>query len=223
MTGLLKEKGRFLIAPIAKVLIKLSLNAMALTMLGFGAAAIAGLLFGLGYVRLAAIAVLVSGILDSADGTVARISGQVTKAGAFTDSAVDRYCEAVIFFGLLVHYLRNGAFSLVLLTFVAMTGAFMVSYMRARLEGLGKECRVGLLEREDRVIVLAAGGLFGEIGLQVALWVLAVFSHFTALQRVRYAARSLRNSDPLTSCFARKDDPSRGRDADPDTDADLKS
>jgi CDP-diacylglycerol--glycerol-3-phosphate 3-phosphatidyltransferase len=211
MTGLLKEKGRFLIAPIAKALIRLGLDAMALTLLGFAAAAIAGLLFGLGHIGLAAIAVLVSGILDSADGTVARLSGQVTRAGAFADSAVDRYCEAVIFFGLLVHYLRTGSFSLVLLTFVAMSGAFMVSYMRARLEGLGKECRVGLLEREDRVIVLAAGGLVGEIGIQVALWVLAIFSHYTALQRVRYARRSLRNSELLTTRSSKKEeDPTRG-------------
>ncbi|MCX5800264.1 MAG: CDP-alcohol phosphatidyltransferase family protein [Candidatus Eisenbacteria bacterium] len=206
MTGLLKKKGRLLIEPIAKMLIKLGLTATALTLLGFAAAAIAGLLFALGHVRLAAIAVLVSGLLDSADGTVARLSSRVTRAGAFTDSAVDRYCEAVIFFGLLIHYLRRDVFSLVLLTFVAMSGAFMVSYMRARLEGLGKECRVGLLEREDRVIVLAVGGLVGEIGIQVALWVLAVFSHYTALQRVRYATRSLGDSEPLATDSSGKDD-----------------
>jgi len=197
MTGLLKEKGKFLITPIAKGLIRLGLGAMALTLLGLVAAVAAGALFALGHLRPAAVAVLVSGILDSADGTVARLSGRVTKAGAFTDSAIDRYCEAVIFFGLLIHYLREDTFSLVLLTFIAMSGAFMVSYMRARLEGLGKECRVGLLEREDRVIVLAIGGLVGSIGIQVALWILAVFSHYTALQRVRYARRSLTDSEPL--------------------------
>jgi CDP-diacylglycerol--glycerol-3-phosphate 3-phosphatidyltransferase len=206
MTGLLKKKGRLLIEPIARILIKLGLTATALTLLGFAAAALAGLLFALGHIRLAAIAVLISGLLDSADGTVARLSSRVTRAGAFTDSAVDRYCETVIFFGLLIHYLRTDVFSLVLLTFVAMSGAFMVSYMRARLEGLGKECRVGLLEREDRVIVLAAGGLVGEIGIQVALWVLAVFSHYTALQRVRYATRSLGDSEPLATDSSKKDD-----------------
>ena len=217
MTGLLKEKGRFLITPIAKALIKLGLSATALTVLGFAAAAIAGLLFGLGHIRSAALAVLVSGILDSADGTVARLSGQVTRAGAFTDSAVDRYCEAVIFFGLSLHFLLVGAFSLVLLTFVAMSGAFMVSYMRARLEGLGKECRVGLLERENRVIVLAAGGLVGAIGLEIALWVLAVFSHYTALQRVRYARRSHKDSEPLATHSSKEDDSTS------DYDLDLKS
>jgi len=210
MTGLLKEKGRFLITPIAKALIKLGLSATALTVLGFAAAAIAGLLFGLGHIRSAALAVLVSGILDSADGTVARLSGQVTRAGAFTDSAVDRYCEAVIFFGLSLHFLLVGAFSLVLLTFVAMSGAFMVSYMRARLEGLGKECRVGLLEREDRVIVLAVGGLVGDVGIKIALWLLAILSHYTALQRVRYATKCLRDSEPLTGS-SKKDDPDRER------------
>jgi len=205
MKGLLKDKGGFFIAPIAKALIKLGLNAMALTLLGFAAAAIAGLLFALGHIRLAATAVLVSGILDSADGTVARISGRVTRAGAFTDSAVDRYCEAVIFFGLLMHYLRTDVTYLVL-TFVAMSGAFMVSYMRARLEGFGKECRVGLLEREDRVIVLAVGALVGEIGIKVALWAVAILSHYTALQRVRYATRLLKDSEPLASGVSKGDD-----------------
>ncbi len=182
-----------MIAPVAKGLMRLGLNAMALTLIGFLFAVIAGFLFALGHIRLGAVAVLISGILDSADGTVARLSGEVSRAGAFTDSAVDRYCEAVIFFGLLMHFLHTSSFYLVL-TFVAMSGAFMVSYMRARLEGLGKECRVGLLEREDRVIVLAVGGLIGEIGIKVALWALAVFSHYTALQRVRYATRSLEES-----------------------------
>jgi len=210
MTGFLKEKGRFLIAPVAKALIRLGLNAAVLTLLGFAAAAIAGSLFALGHVRLAAIAVLVSGILDSADGTVARFSGRVTRSGAFTDSAVDRYCEAVIFFGLLIHYLRGDDFLMVLLTFVAMSGAFMVSYMRARLEGLGKECRVGLLEREDRVIVLAVGGLVGDVGIKIALWLLAILSHYTALQRVRYATKCLRDSEPLTGS-SKKDDPDRER------------
>lgn len=217
MTGLLKEKGRFLITPIARGFIKLGLGATALTLLGLVAAAVAGSLFALGHIRLAAVAVLVSGILDSADGTVARLSGRVTRAGAFADSAVDRYCEAVIFFGLLIHYLREDTFLLVLLTFVAMSGAFMVSYMRARLEGLGKECRVGLLEREDRVIVLAIGGLVGGIGIQVALWVLAVFSHYTALQRVRYATRSLRDSEPLFTGSSEKISPTHERDSDFDS------
>jgi len=193
MTLLLKEKGRFFVTPLAKGLMRLGASAQTITLLGLLAAAIAGLLFALGHIRLAAVAVLVSGILDSADGTAARLSGRVTRAGAFIDSAVDRYCEAIIFFGLLVHYVRLEAVSMVLLSFVAMSGAFLVSYMRARLEGLGKECRVGLLERHDRVIVLAIGGLVGEIGLCVALWLIAVFSHFTAFQRIRYAAKVLEN------------------------------
>jgi len=194
MTLLLKEKGKALIIPITKGLIRLGASAETLTLLGLLAAVIAGLLFALGHIRFAAAAVLVSGILDSADGTAARLLGRVTRAGAFMDSAVDRYCEAVIFFGLLVHYVRTGSLFLALLVFVAMSGAFLVSYMRARLEGLGKECRVGLLERQDRVIVLAVGGLVGEIGLNIALWLIAVFSHFTALQRIRFAIKVLEDS-----------------------------
>ncbi len=193
MRGMLKEKGKFLVVPLGRALAKMGLTAEALTALGLLVAAVAGGLFATGHLRLAALLVLLAGILDSADGTVARLRGTVSPAGAFTDSAVDRYCEAIIFCGLLIHYLTLENRGLALLTFVALSGAFLVSYMRARLEGLGKECRVGLLEREDRVIVLALGGFFGEPGVQVSLWVLAVLSHFTAIQRMRYAIRVLKD------------------------------
>ncbi|MFH0777856.1 MAG: CDP-alcohol phosphatidyltransferase family protein [Candidatus Eisenbacteria bacterium] len=192
MTLFIGKRAKLLMVPLARGLMRLGLSALALTILGFSAAVVAGVLFALGHPRLAALAVFVSGILDSADGTVARLSGGETRAGAFLDSAIDRYCEGVVFFGLLVNYLYDGALSSVLLTFGAMSGAFFVSYMRARLEGLGRECRAGVLERPDRVILLGAGALLGATGLLVALWLIAILSHFTALQRVRYAIRILR-------------------------------
>ena len=193
MKGMLKEKGKFLVVPIGRALVRMGLTAEALTALGLLVAAGAGGLFATGHLKSGALLVLLAGLLDSADGTVARLRGTVSPAGAFMDSAVDRYCEAIIFCGLLVHYLTLANRGLALLTFVALCGAFFVSYTRARLEGLGKECRVGLLEREDRVIVLALGGFLGEPGVQVSLWVLAVFSHFTAIQRMRYAVRVLKD------------------------------
>ncbi len=193
MKGILKDKGKFFVVPVGRVLVRAGFTAQSLTILGLVFAAGAGYLFAVGHVRFGALLVLVAGLLDSADGTVARLRGTVSAAGAFTDSAVDRYCEAIIFCGLLIHYLALERHGLAVLTFVALCGAFFVSYMRARLEGLGKECRVGLLEREDRVIVLALGGFFGLPGVQVALWVIAVLSHFTAIQRMRYAVRILRD------------------------------
>jgi CDP-diacylglycerol--glycerol-3-phosphate 3-phosphatidyltransferase len=192
MRGILKERGKVFVVPVGRVLVRMGFTAQALTVLGLVFAAGAGVLFATGHIRWGALLVLLAGLLDSADGTVARLKGTVSPAGAFTDSAVDRYCEAIIFCGLLVHYLMLERHGLALLAFAALCGAFFVSYMRARLEGLGKECRVGLLEREDRVIVLALGGFFGETGIQVALWVIAVFSHFTAIQRMWYAVRVLR-------------------------------
>jgi CDP-diacylglycerol--glycerol-3-phosphate 3-phosphatidyltransferase len=191
--GILKDKGKFLMAPVARAFVRLGVTAEALTLTGLVTAGVAGTLFATGHLRLGALLVLVAGILDSADGTVARLRGSVRPIGAFIDSVIDRYCEAIIFSGLLIHYLRLENHGLAFLTFAAMVGAFLVSYMRARLEGLGRECRVGLLEREDRVIVLAAGGFFGETGVHVALWILAVLSHFTALQRMWYATRVLKD------------------------------
>ncbi len=193
MKGILKEKGKVLVVPVGKGLVRLGVTPEALTVAGLLAAGTAGWFFASGHLRLGGVFVLVAGILDSADGTVARLRGTVRPAGAFIDSAVDRYCEAIIFCGLLVHFLRLENHGLVVLTFAAMAGAFLVSYMRARLEGLGRECRVGLLEREDRVIVLAAGAFFGGTGIHVALWVLAILSHFTALQRMWHATKVLRD------------------------------
>ena len=138
-----------------------------------------------GYFLLGGVLVLVSGLFDLLDGALARFTKQSTKFGAILDSAVDRISEAAIFCGLLIWYLpKEGATLEIVAIFAALIGSFLVSYIRARAEGLGLECRVGLFTRAERVIVLAVGLLVNQVF--IALWVLVVFVYITVAQRLLY-------------------------------------
>jgi CDP-diacylglycerol--glycerol-3-phosphate 3-phosphatidyltransferase len=147
----------------------------------------------IGYFLLGGALVLVSGLFDLLDGALARLTKQSTKFGAILDSIVDRISEAAILCGLLVWYMPKASppapslftgegWSEVVLIFAALIGSFLVSYIRARAEGLGLECRVGLFTRAERVIVLAVGLLVNQVF--IALWVLVVFVYITVAQRL---------------------------------------
>ncbi|GAI48957.1 unnamed protein product, partial [marine sediment metagenome] len=137
-----------------------------------------------GYFLLGGALVLVSGLFDLLDGALARFTKQSTKFGAILDSTIDRLSEAAIFCGLLVWYMPKVATLEIVLIFAALIGSFLVSYIRARAEGLGLECRVGLFTRAERVIVLAVGLLVNQVF--IALWVLVVFVYITVAQRLLY-------------------------------------
>jgi len=157
-------------------------NALTCASLGLGIAA--AYLIGTGRFRIGGALVLVSGLLDILDGALARFTKQTTKFGAILDSTADRVSEAAIFCGLLIWYVLEGAALQTVATFVALIGSFLVSYIRARAEGVGLECRVGLFTRAERVIVLAVGLLVNQV--PVALWVLIVFVYVTIAQRLLY-------------------------------------
>jgi len=132
----------------------------------------------------AGLVIIGAGIFDMVDGRVARATGQVTTFGAFFDSVIDRYSDVALFFGLLVYYARaNRFFYLVLVAFV-MTGSLMVSYTRARAEALIGQCKVGFMERPERIVLVIIGALFNHMG--PVLWVLAVLSTSTVIHRIRY-------------------------------------
>ena len=128
--------------------------------------------------------VLVAGLCDLLDGALARFIKQTSKFGALFDSLADRISEAALFFGLLVWYMRGGSAMGVVLAFAALIGSFLVSYIRARAEGLGLECKVGLFTRPERVIVLTIGLVVNQV--TIALWVVVVFAYITVIQRVVY-------------------------------------
>ena len=166
-----------------------------LTVFGLLVTAWAAVLFASGKFRWAAAVVFLAGFFDLADGPVARKQGRVTAFGAFFDSMLDRYSDMVLYMGLLVYYATIGRFFYVVLTAVAMAGSFMVSYSRARAESLIPSCRVGFMERPERLVLIILGGAFNRMA--PALWVIAVMSTFTVIHRIVYTWRETTAGRPL--------------------------
>jgi CDP-diacylglycerol---glycerol-3-phosphate 3-phosphatidyltransferase len=150
----------------------------------------AGVLISLGYLTWGGLLALLSAPLDALDGTMARLRGEDGNYGAFIDSVTDRYSEIAIYGGLLVYFYQNGTWQDALLVFFAALGSVMVSYMRARAESLGYSAKIGLLTRIERYIVLLPGIIFHHPS--ISLWILAILTHFTALQRFFYVRRQTR-------------------------------
>ncbi|MBS1815122.1 MAG: CDP-alcohol phosphatidyltransferase family protein [Acidobacteria bacterium] len=135
----------------------------------------------------AGLVIIGAGIFDMVDGRVARATGQVSVFGAFFDSVMDRYSDVAIFFGLLVYYARANRFKYVVLVAFVMTASVMISYARARAEALIGSCKVGFMERPERIVLVILGALFNKWGAMApALWVLAVLSTTTVIHRIRY-------------------------------------
>ncbi len=135
----------------------------------------------------AGLVVIGAGLFDMVDGRVARQTNQVSVFGAFFDSVMDRYSDVALFFGLLVYYARGNRFFYVVLVAFVMTASLMVSYTRARAEALIGSCKVGFMERPERVVLIILGALFNHWGVMApSLWVLAVFSTITVIHRIRY-------------------------------------
>lgn len=162
-----------------------------------GAAILFGFATTQNHVRMflyAALVIIGAGIFDMVDGRVARQTQQVTVFGAFFDSVIDRYSDVALFFGLLVYYARGDRlFYVVLVAFVMIT-SLMVSYTRARAEALIGNCKVGFMERPERIVLIIIGGLFSRWGAMApVLWVLAVLSTVTVIHRIRYTYQQTRN------------------------------
>jgi CDP-diacylglycerol--glycerol-3-phosphate 3-phosphatidyltransferase len=144
----------------------------------------AAFLFAAGKFRWAGIVVIGAGLFDMVDGRVARETNRVTKFGGFFDSVLDRYSDLGVLVGLLVYYASISRFFYVVLTAIVMTGTVMVSYTRARAENVIPKCKVGFLERPERVVLIIIGALFNRMA-QV-LWVIAVLSNITVIHRMIY-------------------------------------
>ena len=132
----------------------------------------------------AGLVIIASGFFDLVDGEVARAQNRVTRFGAFFDSVVDRYSDAAQFFGLIVFYARGDRFFYVVLTAFVMISAIMVSYTRARAESLIGSCRVGFMERPERLVLVIIGALFNRMA--PVLWIIAVLSTITVIHRIQY-------------------------------------
>lgn len=134
--------------------------------------------------------VLLSGAFDLLDGELARATGRTTRFGALLDSTFDRFSEAALFLGVMSYYANQGSYQEIMLIGAAMAGSMTTSYVKARAEGLGLTCEVGLFTRPERVIVLAIGLIFNQ--MLVVLWVIAVLSNLIAWQRVLHVLKQVR-------------------------------
>jgi len=134
--------------------------------------------------RVGGIVALAGAVFDMLDGRVARLRGRETRFGAYLDSTMDRYSDMLLYLGLMILYARLDETLLMVLVWVAAFGSFMTSYARARAESLIPECRVGLMERPERVVLLIAGAILNK--MVPVLWIIAVLSNITAIQRVVY-------------------------------------
>jgi CDP-diacylglycerol--glycerol-3-phosphate 3-phosphatidyltransferase len=144
---------------------------------------------GPGYVspamlRVGGLVALAGAVFDMLDGRVARLRGRETRFGAYLDSTMDRYSDMLLYLGLMILYARLGETLLMVLVWVAAFGSFMTSYARARAESLIPACRVGLLERPERVVLLIVGAVLNK--MVPVLWIIAVLANVTAIQRVVY-------------------------------------
>ena len=176
--------------PMMPLLSKTRLTPDMLTWIGFAVTIIAAAMIAMNYLLIAGVLVLMAGLLDMLDGALARFTNRATRFGALLDSTLDRLSEALLLTGLLLLYLNGDHALEVLLIFGVMVGSFLISYIRARSEGLGIECKTGLFTRAERIIILALGLMVNQV--LITLIVLAVFTFITVVQRLVHVWRQTR-------------------------------
>jgi len=178
--------------PVGLALFRLRLRPNHLTVAGLGVSLLAAAAFVTGRTRLAGGLLLLAGLFDYFDGSLARASGQVTTFGAFLDSVIDRYSDLVVLLGIVVLFAQMPHARGAIVAMAGLVGSVMVSYTKARAESIGVECTVGVMERPERLICLIAGALFDL--LEPALWLLAILANITAIQRILFTRRAVRDA-----------------------------
>ena len=195
----IQQRARHFVTLLIRPLVQLGVTPNKLTVIGLLLSILTAVVLAQGYLVAGGLLVLFAGIFDMFDGAMARVCNSATTFGAFYDSTLDRYSESIILFGLLLYaMLRPGLHDnvwpfaheqlwMIALIYIAVVGSLMVSYTKARAEGLGLECKTGLLARPERVVLLAIGLLSGT-----SIWaliLLAIFSQVTAIERVIHVWR----------------------------------
>jgi len=181
------------ISPNLLTFIGLVINIVAAFFFGHASSVNAGHFFFYG-----GLVIFGAGIFDMLDGRVARKTNKVTVFGAYFDSVIDRYSDVVLFFGILVYYARINHFRYVVLTAFVMVTSVMVSYTRARAEALIGQCKVGFMERPERVVLILLGALFQWAGVMApVLWVLAILSTITVVHRIQYTYSKTKHLAPI--------------------------
>lgn len=186
----ISERLHHIAEPVARQVAKTGVPPNAVTLFGFVLNAGAAWVLATGHFLIGGFLVLFAGVFDLLDGALARVTGKGTIFGALLDSTIDRYSEAVLLFGLLIYFARRDDTTEVILIFAAIAGSMLISYIRARAEGLGLDAEVGIMRRTMRVCTLALGLLINQV--LIFLWILAILTHFTAWHRLFYVWRRTR-------------------------------
>ncbi len=196
LSNLVEDWARNIARKVGGFVAKSGIGPNAITIIGFLLNFPVAYVLAQGQFFLGGLLILFAGAFDMLDGAVARATGKMTKFGAFLDSTFDRYSEIVVLLGLLLYYrsplgIKGEEMGGSVLVYIAITGSLMVSYVKARAEGLNMPMKgVGLLPRPERVIMLAAASIItaftGDIAMIIVLWILAVGTNFTSIQRIVY-------------------------------------
>lgn len=187
--------------PLTDALTRHRVHPNVLTTIGFLVTVSSALFFHQHHIRIAGFLVLFGGFFDILDGRVARLTGLGSKFGAFYDSTLDRISEVAVYFGLLSLYndyrMELGDVGMIYLIMLAMAGSLMISYTRARAEAMGLDCKVGLMQRAERVVMIGGaallfGGAWNGLVLKVVIVILAVATNVTAFQRIIWVYQNAR-------------------------------
>jgi CDP-diacylglycerol--glycerol-3-phosphate 3-phosphatidyltransferase len=189
-TDYLRLWFKWVLDPLGRLFLRLGLTPNMMTLLGLAGNTVGAYFLARGELLAGGILIAVMTPIDALDGTMARLRGEASDWGAYVDSVSDRYAELIIYGGLLYHFLSAGDVMGGMLTFGAAAGSVLVSYVKARAEGLGYEARVGLLTRAERYLVLAPALILSFV--YVGLGILAVFANLTALQRIWHVRKLVR-------------------------------
>ncbi|HSM38517.1 MAG TPA: CDP-alcohol phosphatidyltransferase family protein [Candidatus Limnocylindrales bacterium] len=191
----IKETGRAVLQPVVRLAVRLHLTANTVTVIGFFIVAGAAVLVASGNLLAGAALLTAGSLLDAVDGALARATGGTTPFGGFLDSTLDRAAEAFLYAGVAGYYLLGSQEPAwpVLLALAALTGSFLVSYTRARAEGMGLTAEIGVAPRVERLVLVIAGialaGIGIEVGLIGAMAVVAVLAVATTAQRIWHVHR----------------------------------
>ena len=189
-TDWMRARFKGVLDPVAAFLNRLGLMPNTVTLIGLAGNLVGAYFLARGFFLVGGLLVLVMGVIDALDGTMARLRGERSDFGAFVDSVTDRYSELLIFGGLLIFYSMHDNLWLAIMTFGAAAGSVLVSYVRSRAESLGFQAKVGLLTRMERYLVLAPSLLFGVTWFGII--VIAILGNATALQRILAVRRQAR-------------------------------
>jgi CDP-diacylglycerol---glycerol-3-phosphate 3-phosphatidyltransferase len=183
--------GKFLLDLIVRFLTHFKVNPNILTFTGVLISFWAAWEFGYskGNFSRGALVIILAGLFDMLDGEVARVSRSASDFGAFYDSVIDRYSDTIILQGLMVYYARNQELGYVVLVGIVFMGAVLTSYTRARAESLIPSCKIGFMERPERIVLLIIGGLANR--MEAVLWILAVLGNWTVINRIYYTWKEL--------------------------------